>query len=54
MFVVAYIVCAVLLLPVWWLQIISGFAFGIVAGIGSVMLGSTTGTGDGGGVVLAW
>ncbi|QOV92180.1 TVP38/TMEM64 family protein [Humisphaera borealis] len=43
MFVVAYIVCAVLLLPVWWLQIISGFAFGIVAGIGSVMLGSTTG-----------
>ena len=43
MFVTAYVVCAILLLPVWWLQIISGFAFGIVAGLGSVMLGSTVG-----------
>lgn len=43
LFIAAYIVCAVLLLPVWWLQVIAGFAFGLFTGLGCVMLGSTAG-----------
>jgi len=42
-FIAAYIVCAILLLPVWWLQVLSGFAFGLFAGVGWVMVGSTCG-----------
>src|SRR5581483_3907389 len=33
LFVAAYVVLAVLVLPVWWLQILAGFGFGIVVGV---------------------
>jgi uncharacterized membrane protein YdjX (TVP38/TMEM64 family) len=42
-FVLAYCVCAVFLLPVWWLQMLSGFALGIWGGLGWIMVCSTTG-----------
>lgn len=42
-FIAAYVVCAVLLLPVWWLQIIAGFACGLVGGVALAMAGSTAG-----------
>lgn len=42
-FVLAYVVCAVLLLPVWWLQIVAGFAYGLVGGVALAMAGSTAG-----------
>ncbi|HTL29314.1 MAG TPA: VTT domain-containing protein [Tepidisphaeraceae bacterium] len=40
-FIVAYIVLAVLLLPVWWLQILVGFCFGIVPGVIICEIGAT-------------
>lgn len=43
LFVLAYAVCAVFLMPVWWLQMLSGFAFGLWAGLGWVMVASTCG-----------
>ncbi len=42
-FVAAYVVCAVLLLPVWWLQIVAGFAYGLAGGVTLAMAGSTAG-----------
>jgi uncharacterized membrane protein YdjX (TVP38/TMEM64 family) len=32
-FIVAYIVLAVLVLPVWWLQVLAGYCFGLIPGI---------------------
>ena len=43
MFILAYVVCAVTLMPVWWLQMLAGFALGLWAGLGWVMAGSTCG-----------
>jgi uncharacterized membrane protein YdjX (TVP38/TMEM64 family) len=43
MFVAAYVVCAVTLMPVWWLQMLAGFALDLWAGLGCVMVGSTCG-----------
>jgi uncharacterized membrane protein YdjX (TVP38/TMEM64 family) len=43
LFVSAYVVCAVLLLPVWWLQMLAGFAFGLWAGVAWVVVASTCG-----------
>lgn len=43
LFIATYIVCAILLLPVWWLQVLAGVAFGLFGGIGWVMVGSTCG-----------
>jgi uncharacterized membrane protein YdjX (TVP38/TMEM64 family) len=42
-FIGVYIVCAVLLLPVWWLQMLAGFSFGLWWGLGWVMVASTCG-----------
>lgn len=42
-FVLAYCVCAVFLLPVWWIQMLSGFALGIWGGVGWIMVCSTAG-----------
>lgn len=33
LFLTVYIACAVLALPVWWLQILSGYAWGLAGGI---------------------
>jgi uncharacterized membrane protein YdjX (TVP38/TMEM64 family) len=43
LFVSAYVVCAILLLPVWWLQLLAGFAFGLWVGLAWVMIASTCG-----------
>jgi uncharacterized membrane protein YdjX (TVP38/TMEM64 family) len=40
-FVVAYIVLAVLVLPVWWLQVLAGFCFGLLPAILVCEVGST-------------
>ena len=42
-FIVVYMICAVLLLPVWWLQMLAGFSFGLWWGLGWVMLAATCG-----------
>jgi len=42
-FVVAYMVMSVLLLPVWWLQIVAGHAFGLVMGVVWCQLAATIG-----------
>ena len=42
-FLLCYVICALTLLPVWWLQMIAGFAFGLWPGLGWVMLASTCG-----------
>lgn len=43
LFILAYTVCAILLLPVWWLQMLAGFAFDLWAGLALAMAGSTCG-----------
>ena len=43
MFLAAYVVCAITLMPVWWLQMLAGFAFGLWVGLAWVMAGSTCG-----------
>ena len=43
LFVSAYVVCAITLLPVWWLQLLAGFAFGLWVGLGWVVAASTLG-----------
>ena len=43
MFLAAYVVCAITLMPVWWLQMLAGFALDLWAGLGCVMVGSTCG-----------
>jgi uncharacterized membrane protein YdjX (TVP38/TMEM64 family) len=42
-FVATYVICAILLLPVWWLQMLAGFAFGLWWGMAWVMIASTCG-----------
>lgn len=39
----AYVVCATLMLPVWWLQIIAGFSFGLFYGALLCVAGSVCG-----------
>ncbi|MDB5297184.1 MAG: hypothetical protein JWO31_3167 [Phycisphaerales bacterium] len=43
LFLAAYVACALLLLPVWWLQLLAGFGFGLWAGLAGVMAASTCG-----------
>jgi uncharacterized membrane protein YdjX (TVP38/TMEM64 family) len=43
MFLLVYTICAVLLLPVWWLQMLAGFAFGLWVGLGLSVTASTVG-----------
>jgi uncharacterized membrane protein YdjX (TVP38/TMEM64 family) len=39
-----YLLCALLLLPIWWLQILAGFAFGLVWGCIYTLLAAATGS----------
>src|SRR6266567_8234350 len=40
-FVVVYFVMGVLAMPVWWLQILSGYCFGLIPGIFMSQISST-------------
>ncbi len=44
LFLLAYVSCALLALPVWWLQVLAGFGFGLVMGIGWSLAGAVAGT----------
>jgi uncharacterized membrane protein YdjX (TVP38/TMEM64 family) len=39
-----YLLCALLLLPIWWIQILAGFAFGLVWGSIYTLLAAATGS----------
>ena len=41
--IAAYLVCATLALPVWWIQILSGYVFGILWGTLLCLVGATVG-----------
>lgn len=43
LFIGLYLCCAVLALPVWWLQVLAGYGFGLGMGIVWSVLGATTG-----------
>lgn len=43
LFLAAYVVCAVFLLPVWWLQVLAGYSFGLVGGVFWTLSGATSG-----------
>ena len=40
-FVGAYVVLALLMLPLWWLQVLAGYGFGLIAGVWWCQLGAT-------------
>jgi uncharacterized membrane protein YdjX (TVP38/TMEM64 family) len=44
LFLAVYIACAILALPVWWLQILSGYAWGLAGGIAWSLIGHTFGS----------
>jgi uncharacterized membrane protein YdjX (TVP38/TMEM64 family) len=43
-FLTIYITCAILALPVWWLQILSGYAWGLAGGIALSLAGHICGS----------
>lgn len=47
--IAAYLLCAVLALPVWWIQILSGYVLGIVPGALLCLAGATIGAAAGAG-----
>jgi uncharacterized membrane protein YdjX (TVP38/TMEM64 family) len=44
LFLSVYVACAILALPVWWLQILSGYAWGLAGGIGWSLVAHTCGS----------
>ncbi len=47
-FLLAYVIATAACLPVWWLQVLSGFGFGVTGGVLWSLVGSTLGA------IVAW